>query len=79
MPRPQRTGRRLLVARLYRVEWVPDDPGEQWVAWADTRREAEEIADRQPTASIEVVETQQSRGAILQLLQAEAERTPPEN
>ena len=65
-----------MVRRLYRVEWVPEGPEEQFVSWAESRREAVELAKGKEDPVVDEIEMPLNLRDQLAFMRREAERRP---
>lgn len=65
-----------MVRRLYRVDWIPDDPSEPFVSWAESHREAAALAAGKTDPIVEPVEMPLNMRDQLEMLRREAERRP---
>lgn len=67
-----------MVFRLYRIEWPPEQPGDQWSDWAETRRDADAIAAAHAGATVDWITPGRTGRYLFDLLRSEAARRPPQ-
>lgn len=63
-----------MVQRIYRVEWTPETPEDNAVAWTELHRTAVEESEGRTGVKVEVLEVPGTVKALLALLNKEAAR-----